>query len=142
MNSQAALAVTVTETSLNTLKKILAFAAVVEMGTGLALMIDPSMVVWLLLGPNPPVAEIPLGRLTGIAILALGLACWPSRRSAESGLSAFRAMLLYNVLVPLFLVYLFTVGHLGGVLLWPGVLLHAFIALLLVWTWRNERWHR
>jgi hypothetical protein len=127
----------VTETSLNTLKKILAFAAVVEMGTGLALMIDPRMVVALLLGPNAPVEEIPLGRFPGIAILALGLACWPSRRRAESSSSAFRGMLLYNVLIALFLVYLFEVGHLGGVLLWPAVVLHAVVALLLVWTWRN-----
>ena len=126
-----------TESNLNTLKKILAFAAVVEMGTGLALMIDPSMVVALLLGPNVPVEEIPMARLPGIAILALGLACWPSRQRAESGASAFRAMLLYNLLIALFLVYLFKVGHLGGVLLWPGVVLHAVVALLLVWTWRN-----
>ena len=130
------------ETRLNTLKKILAFAAVVEMGTGLALMIDPRIVVELLLGPNTPVEEIPMGRFPGIAILALGLACWPSRQRVESGSSAFRAMLLYNVLIALFLVYLFKVGHLGGVLLWPAVVLHAAVALLLVWTWRNEQWQR
>ena len=134
--------VTVSETSLSTLKKILAFAAVVELGTGLALMIDPRMVVALLLGPNAPVDEIPMGRLPGIAILALGLACWPSRQRSESSSSAFRAMLLYNVLIALFLVYLFKAGHLGGVLLWPAVVLHAVVAMLLVWTWRNERWQR
>jgi len=39
----------VSETSLSTLGKILAFAAVVEIGTGLALMIDPAIVVTLLL---------------------------------------------------------------------------------------------
>ena len=57
------------------LKKILAFASIVEVGTGLALMIDPRFVVGLLVGPNTPVEEIPMGRLPGIAILALGLAC-------------------------------------------------------------------
>jgi hypothetical protein len=30
-------------------------------------------------------------------------------------------------------------GHLGGVLLWPGVALHAVVALLLAWTWRDGR---
>jgi len=128
-----------TETSRNTLGRILVFAAIVEVGTGLALLFDPRMVVALLVGANTPVEEIPMGRLPGIAILALGLACWPDREHAETGSPAFRAMLVYNVLIALFLVYLFKVGHLGGVLLWPGVVLHAVVALLLVWTWRSAR---
>ena len=61
------------------------------------------------------------------------------RGPSRSGSPAFRAMLVYNVLIALFLVYLFTVGHLGGVLLWPAVVLHAVVALLLVWSWRIER---
>jgi hypothetical protein len=127
------------ESSRSTLSKILAFASIVEVATGLALMIDPRFVVALLVGPNAPVEEIPMGRFPGIAILALGLACWPSRQHAESGSPAFRAMLVYNVLIALFLVYLFKVGHLGGVLLWPGVVLHAIIALLLVREWFKSR---
>jgi len=79
-----------------------------------------------------------MGRLPGIAILALGLACWPNRQRAENSSPAFRGMLVYNVLIALFLVYLFKVGHRGGVLLWPGVVLHVVVALLLVWAWRNE----
>ena len=114
------------------LKKILAFAAIVEIGTGLALMIDPRIVVSMLVGPNTPAEEIPMGRLPGIAILALGLACWPSGASAEGGSPAFRGMLVYNALIALFLVYLFKVGHLGGVLLWPAVVLHAAVALVLI----------
>ena len=46
-------------------------------------------------------------------------------------------MLVYNVLIALFLVYLYKVGHLGGVLLWPGIVLHAVVALLLIWNWRK-----
>ena len=42
-------------------------------------------------------------------------------------------------MIALFLVYLFTIGHLGGVLLWPGVVLHAVVALLLIWTGRRAR---
>ena len=127
------------ETSSNTLRKILAFASVVEIGTGFALLIDPAIVAALLLGRELSGAGIPVGRCFGIALLALGVACWPGRQLAASGSPAFRAMLVYNVLIALFLVYLFTVGHLGGVLLWPGVALHAVVALLLVWTWRVER---
>jgi hypothetical protein len=120
------------------LKKILAFSSVVEVATGLALLIDPRFVVALLVGPKLPVEEIPMGRLPGIAILALGVACWPSRRDATSGSPAFRGMLVYNALIALFLVYLFKVGHLGGMLLWPAVALHAVVAVLLIWTWHAE----
>ena len=127
------------ETSPNTPTKILAFAAVVKVCTGLVLVIDPAIVGALLLGVEVSGAGTLLGRCFGIALLALGLACWPSRQRAESGSPAFRVMLIYNVLIALYLAYLGTARHLGGLLLWPGVALHAVVALLLVWTWRDER---
>ena len=127
------------ETRLNPLGKILGFAAVMEAGTGLVLLIDPALVVTLLLGAEVSGVGTLLGRCFGIALLALGLACWPGRQRAESGSPAFRAMLTYNALIALYLTYLGTVGHIGGLLLWPGVVLHAVVALLLVWMWRNER---
>ena len=127
------------ETSLDTQRKILAFAAVAEVGTGLVLMIAPAIVVTLLLGAEVSGTGTVLGRCFGIALLALGLACWPSRQRPERGSPAFRAMLTYNVLIALYLAYLGTVRHLAGVLLWPGVALHAVVALLLAWTWRDER---
>ena len=127
------------EASLNTPRKILAFAAVVEVDTGLVLLIDPALVVTLLLGVDVSGAGILLGRCFGIALLALGMACWPSRQRTENSAPAFRAMLIYNLLIALYLAYLGTAGHLVGMLLWPGVVLHAIVALLLVWTWRNER---
>jgi Ca2+/Na+ antiporter len=129
----------VSETILGRPRKILALAAVVEIGTGLLLVIDPAIVGALLLGAEVSGAGTLLGRCFGIALLALGLACWPSRQRAESGAPAFRAMSVYNVLISLYLAYLGTVGHLGGLLLWPVVALHAVVALLLGWTWRDER---
>ena len=114
----------------------MAFAAVVEVGTGLLLIKYPAMVVTLLLGVEASRAGPPLGRCFGIALLALGLACWPRRQPTESGSPAFQAMLVYNALIALYLAYLGTVWHLGGWLLWPAVALHAAMALLLVWTWR------
>lgn len=127
------------ETSLGKLRKILAFAALVEVGTGLALIVDPAIVAALLLGADISGVGTLLGRFFGIALLALGLACWPSRQRAESGSPAFRAMLTYNALIALYLTYLGTAGHMGGLLLWPGVVLHAVVALLLVWTGRYDR---
>ncbi len=126
------------QTSLNTQGKVLVFAAAVEVGTGFALMIDPAIVVALLLGAEVSGVGTLLGRCFGITLLALGLACRPDRQRTGSGLPAFRAMLTYNALIALYLAYLGTVGHMRGLLLWPGVALHAVVALLLVWTWRKE----
>lgn len=69
--------VPVNATSLNTQRKLLAFATVMEAGTGLFLMIDTAIVVNLLFGLEASGAATQLGRCFGIALLALGLACWP-----------------------------------------------------------------
>lgn len=121
----------------NSLGKVLAFAAVVEVGTGLALMIDPAIVITLLLGANEAGQVAPLGRVLGIALLALGLACRPSRQRLDDGSQAFQGMLTYNLLIAVYLAYIGTVGHLEGMLLWPGVVLHSVVALLLIWARRR-----
>jgi hypothetical protein len=127
------------EASLGTLKKILFFAAFIEIGTGVALMVVPAIVVDVLLGVDLSGVALALGRCFGVALLALGLACWPSGQFVQSGSPAIRAMLLYNVLIASYLVYLGAVRDLVGLLLWPGAALHAIVAMALVWAWRG-RW--
>lgn len=129
----------VNERTPNTLTKTLAAASVVEIGTGLALMFDPSLVAGLLLGEDVAGVGVLLGRCFGAALFALGLACWPSEQHSSSASAAFRAMVPYNGLIAAYLAYLGIVGHVRGLLLWPAVLLHAVVAGLLVWTWREER---
>ena len=127
------------EANLSALTKILAFAAAVEICTGLALMIIPAIVATLLLGEDLSGAGALVGRLFGVALLALGLACWPPRWRAESGSPAFRGMLAYNALVAAYLFYVGAVASVIGLLLWPAVALHGGVALLLLWTWRGKR---
>jgi Ca2+/Na+ antiporter len=129
----------VRETSPNTLQKILAFAAAMEVGTGLVLVISPAIVVTLLLGADASGVGTLVGRFFGVSLFALGVACWPAWQRAESASPAFRAMLVYNALIATYLAYLGTAGHLGGLLLWPAVALHAVVALLLAWIWRDNR---
>jgi len=121
------------------LAKLLAFASLTEIGTGLAVIVAPNIVVTLLLAGDVSGVGIAVARCFGVALLALGLACWPARQQAASGSAAVRAMLVYNALIAMFLVYLYTVAHVRGVLLWPGALLHATVAILLVLAWRAER---
>lgn len=127
------------EASPNYMSKILTFAAVTEIGTGLVLMIDPAIVIRLLLGIEDSNLGMLLGRFLGVALLSLGVACWPGRPEPAGSLQPFRAMLAYNALVALYLAYLGTAGHVGGSLLWPVVALHAILALSLAWAWRNRR---
>ena len=59
------------------MKKLLILAAVGEAATGLALVIVPSLVWRLLLGEELSGVAIPVARVLGIALIALGVACWP-----------------------------------------------------------------
>jgi hypothetical protein len=117
------------------LRAILVFAAVVEFGTGLALIAAPTVVVRLLLGAELGDTGVLVGRCLGIALVALALACWPAGQHGISSAGPLRGILAYNLLLALFLAYLGTVAQLGGLLLWPAAELHAAVALWLVWAW-------
>ena len=95
--------------SLLSRQKILWLASVVEMGTGLLLIVAPAMVVQLLLGTHVSADGMPLARVAGITLLALGLACWPTSKGVAAP-PAVQGMLVYNVLVSLYLV-LIAVRH-------------------------------
>ena len=70
----------------------------------------------------------------GFGLLSLGLACWPGRYATNPA-PALRAMVIYNVLVTLFLVYLGIGGEWVGHLLWPAVAFHAVLTVLLTRMW-------
>jgi hypothetical protein len=109
--------------------KLLAIASLAEAATGLALLLVPSLVGQLLFGAELTGASTPVGRVLGIALIALAVACWP-------GLTALCGMLTYSALATAFLAYVGIRGHWVGPLLWPAVGLHAVIALLLGRAWR------
>ena len=117
------------------MKRLLGLAAVLEAATGLALMIHPPLVTWLLLGENYPGRAMALGRVAGFAFFGLGLACWPRLESAGFN-PALRALLAYNLLATFYLTYLGIGGRLVGSLLWPAVVIHAVLTLLLARAWR------
>ena len=108
------------------MKKVLIFAAVGEVATGLALLVVPSLVGLLLLGEELTGVAIPVARVAGIALIALALACWP-------GPPRF-GMLIYSAAVTLYLAYIGITHGLTGVLLWPAVVLHVILTALLTWA--------
>jgi hypothetical protein len=113
------------------LKKLLTLAAIGETATGLALLIVPSLVGWLLLGTEPTGVAIPVARVLGVALIGLGVACWPG--------PALLGMLTYGALATLYLSYLGIRGDWVGPLLWPAVVLHAVLTLLLARGWLKPR---
>jgi hypothetical protein len=119
-------------------QRVVAASAAAEAATGLALIAVPVVVGEALLGAALPSPAIMVARCFGVALLALALAVWPAGDGA-GGRSAARAMLLYNALIALYLTWLATRWHTKGMLLWPAVALHAGLALLLAWSWRNVR---
>jgi len=108
------------------MKKLLIFAAVGETGTGLALLAFPSLVGQLLLGEELTGVAIPVARVLGIALIALGVACWPGPPRV--------GMLTYSAAVTLYLAYVGFAGGLAGILLWPAVVLHLILTALLIWS--------
>jgi len=113
-------------------KPLLAMMGAAEAATGLVLAVAPSFLVELLLGAAPgTAAATTVSRVAGVAILALGVACWLARDDstgqAAKGLTA--VMLLYNAAVVAILVLAWVSHGLSGVALWPVVLIHTALAV-------------
>jgi hypothetical protein len=99
----------------------LIFAAAAEAATGLALLIVPSRVGQLLFGVEFTGTTIPVARVAGIALIGLGIACWPGPPG----------MLIYDAAVALYLAYVGFADGLIGTFLWPAVVVHVILAALL-----------
>jgi len=106
------------------MKKLLIFTAVAEAATGLAVLLVPSLVGRLLLREELAGVAIPVARVAGIALIALGVACWPG--------TPLVGMLTYSTAVTLYLAYVGFAGGLTGKLLWPAVVLHVILTALLI----------
>jgi len=111
------------------MKKVLILAAVSEAATGAGLLILPTLVIRLLLGVEIFGVALVIARVTGIALVALGIACWPGRTNPFCG------MLTYNALMTAYLALLGVQGEWVGRLLWLGVVLHVLITILLGGVW-------
>jgi hypothetical protein len=111
---------------------LLAIAAIGEAATGLILLAYPPVVVRLLFGAEIAGAGLVMSRMAGIALMALGLACWPSKapiRMARLGMAT------YSLLAAVYLLYLGIRGEWVGTLLWPAVVLHAVLGAVFGRAW-------
>lgn len=111
--------------------RALLVAAVAETATGLALVLAPARVGHLLLGADLTGLAATVARVAGIALIGLGIACWPGPPRV--------GMLVYSVSVALCLAYIGIAGASAGVLLWPAVIVHVFLSGLIWTAARNDK---
>ncbi len=109
------------------MKKLLILAGVLEIITGVALMVVPALVGRLLLGAELTGVSIVVARAASIALLALGVACWPG--------TPLCGMLTYNALATAYFTCLAIHGTWAGPLLWPAAGLHAVLSIFLGRAW-------
>jgi hypothetical protein len=113
------------------MKKLLTLTAVAEATTGLAFLVVPALVGRLLLGAELTGVSIPVARVAGMALIALGIACLPG--------FALLGMLTYSALATAYLAYVGISGDWAGPLLWPAVVVHAVLTLFLARAWFGSR---
>ena len=115
-------------------KVLLAVASTLEVVTGLALVIAPS-VVRFLLGADISGAALVIARMAGFGLLSLGVACWPR---VEGTVPRLRAMLIYNLVATAYLGYLRFGSESVGKLLFPALAVHAVLAILFIGVWFKQ----
>ncbi|MGR4871117.1 hypothetical protein ACIPRI_19905 [Variovorax sp. LARHSF232] len=116
-------------TSLLSGRNVLLFSLVAEGATALALVLAPGLVAQLIFGSAVEEAGVAYGRLLGVSLLALVIACWPGADAVSR--PALHAVVVYNLLAAVYLGLLGGAQHYAGLLLWPAVVEHALVALLL-----------
>lgn len=114
------------------MRSLLVITAIGEAATGLAAAASPSLVTRLLFAVEVPEGVgIVLSRIAGVALLAIGGACWLARR--ESNGAALRGLLagvlIYDFAVAAVLVHAGLVLGMAGVVLWPAVIAHGALAI-------------
>ena len=122
-------------------RALLIVTALLEMGTGVALLIVPSLTAELLLGEG--LSQAPahvVARVAGAALTSVAVACWLAR-NAEHGVQSclVAGILIYNVAVPVLLIHGWIALSLHGLGLWPATLLHTALAVWCIACLRPSR---
>ena len=106
--------------------------AILEVVTGLSLLVLPSLPLSLLLGVDQAAPDaLFIARVAGAALLAIGITCYLARndKNSPAQTGVLTGALIYNVAIAALLVYCGTALAMTGIALWPVVLLHTMLAL-------------
>jgi len=110
---------------------IFKLSALLELVTGIALLLIPGTVLGLIFHVEPDQINNALSRLCGLALISLGLAAGAMDLGDVSRRSAL-GLISYNLGVALLIATLHYSGIENGVMFWPVAALHALIGGLMV----------
>jgi hypothetical protein len=112
------------------MKALFTIAAISEFLVGLALVALPRLVIGLLLGVEPHGDGMMIGRVAGVALLCLGIACWWARADPGSPARAgtINAIILYNAGAGVLLLVFAATGAAAGFVVWIVGMLHVGLA--------------
>jgi hypothetical protein len=111
-------------------KTVLMIAAWFEILVGGSFFLVPEAQTQLLFGATLDGTGVLFARFSGIALIALGTACLPSKHSATNHV-AVRVLLIFNIAVAIYFAWIALATTFRGVMLWPVVIMHALIAISL-----------
>jgi hypothetical protein len=118
---------------------VIAVAAGLEVLTAGLLVVAPEMFARLLLGIGLAGAGDTIGRLAGLSLLSLAIACWPHKASSPQTRRATFALLMFSLLCAVFLTAIGIIGNTVGLLLWPAAVTHATLGALILWQLAGAR---
>ena len=107
-------------------------AAGLEVLTAGLLLVAPDVFARLLLGVGLTDSGEAIGRLAGVSLISLAVACWPYRASVPQTRQPAVALLMFSVICAVFLAFLGITGTTVGLLLWPAAVTHGILALLIL----------
>jgi len=116
---------------------VAAAAAGLEVVTGAGLVVAPSLLASLLFGSGMNASGDLVGRICGLVMLCLALACWPRAFDGQNR-QVLVPLLALSLLAAVYLIYVGMGGVNVGVLLWPAAAAHLILGLLLVRTWMSK----
>lgn len=108
---------------------VLRVVAASEAAAGLAVLAYPPIGARLLLGSQIAGAGIFMTRIAGIALISLGIACWPG--GTTRGLVG---MTVYGALVAAYFAVIGITGGQTGILFWPAFAVHVVLTILFTWA--------
>jgi hypothetical protein len=114
-------------------RAVVRVSAVVEIGTGIALLASPASVIEALIGPPTGGTTSVVARVLGGALLAIGVMGAGARGAANREVTI--AYIVYDVATAAVLASAGIAGTASGGLLWPVVAVHLLLAFALVVAW-------
>ena len=112
-------------------------AAWIEILVGASFILALNAQSQLIFGVTTEGTGAVFARLAGIGLIALGIACLPSNLAATRKV-AIRTLLIFNVATTILFAWVAVATTFSGVVLWPVVIMHAVLAIVLALALRNE----